>query len=129
MDADDREVNMTPLERAETLEALATYLQDKVKIKGEELKRVVLSIRGAALDLRHIHRHDMVLHELTRLKNSMEVTHKLIMPPPKEGYLNELILCWHEHGAPAPDEIRHTKYSTNINEVNCAFCWEVWVGR
>lgn len=53
-------------------------------------------------------------------------THKLIQPTPQTGWLNELILCWRTNGAPAPDQIRHTTYSTNVNVVNCPECIRCW---
>jgi hypothetical protein len=54
------------------------------------------------------------------------ITHKLIQPAPNEGWLNDLILCWNYVGSPAPDQIRHTNFSTNINETNCPDCIRLW---
>lgn len=54
--------------------------------------------------------------------------HKLIQPidGSSVGLLNELILCWKEHGVPSPDRIRHTSYATSINDANCPLCWSLW---
>lgn len=61
-----------------------------------------------------------------------EMIHKLIVPTPtpQEGlqlYLNDIILCWNEQGAPSPEEVHNTAVSKNINEVTCMRCWDVWV--
>lgn len=55
-----------------------------------------------------------------------EITHKLITPTQRTGYLNDTILCWNILGAPSPDQIRHTKYTTNINEATCDDCLRIW---
>jgi hypothetical protein len=56
-----------------------------------------------------------------------QVIHKLIMPVPKEGFLlNDLILCWREVRSPLPEQILGTKFSTNINQVDCPVCWDIW---
>lgn len=52
---------MTPLERAETLEAWERYLARKnhLMLTEDDLRRTRMALRGAALDLRQIHKHDM----------------------------------------------------------------------
>jgi hypothetical protein len=58
-----------------------------------------------------------------------EVIHKIIVPLHGHGYLNELILCWKIQGAPSPDEIRHTKYAINFNDVTCDECRSIWINQ
>lgn len=52
--------------------------------------------------------------------------HKLIMPQPERGNLSELILCWKERRVSVPDRITNTKFATNINNVTCQKCLDVW---
>lgn len=57
------------------------------------------------------------------------VVHKIAMPIPKQGFLNDLILCWNRSGGAADlDLATQIKFSININEVNCDACWEIWRG-
>ena len=69
--------------------------------------------------------------------SNLEVVHKLIQPQPvfikkelvtePERYLNDLVLCWKVGGAPAPDQIRHTRIDGDINKVTCQECWALWI--
>ena len=60
--------------------------------------------------------------------SNLEVVHKLIQPTTDDyRYLNELVLCWNQNGAPAPDQIRHTRINGDINKVTCTDCWTLWM--
>ncbi len=51
-------------------------------------------------------------------------THKLIQPVPKDGDLEDLILCWRHDNLEEGSVF--TKFALSINDVDCNDCKELW---